>query len=230
MRIWRVLWGLARRWYLVAFVFALGLAGSAVAVQLPGVYWSRAEVTFLAPTSAIYPNTLPLRSSDLVITAGIIAKLINGNTTWIKTADPYATIVGKGVYDGWTVRLPDYGGQWTRNYPRQVLEIQVSGPSEEVVRQRRHELIDRIDAELAGLQADVVVGDRITTTVEPASPPVYYFRGSRARALAMIWVLTGATVVLLEYRNRRLRLSPHRSHRAPSARPAGPGEPSASPG
>lgn len=229
MTVWDLLSALARRWYVVIVAVGLGLAGSAAALEAPGVYWSRAEVTFLAPSSVAYPNTLPIRSADLVITAGMVARLINGNITWTETADPLATIVGQGVYDGWTVRLPDYGGQWTRQYPRQVLDIQVSGPSEEGVRQRQQELIDRIDAELAALQADVVVGDRITTTNLPESPPVYYFRGSRIRALAMIWLLTSvgviATVLLLEHRARRARAAPGRSNRAGSTR----GEPARAP-
>ena len=155
------------------------------------------------------PNTLKVRSSDLIITAGVVAKLVNGNVTWNKMADPAATIVGEGVRDGWAVRLPDYGGQWSRVYSRQVLDVQVAGPTAEAVRARQTELLSQIDAELAGIQNGVAESDRITTTVVPAVPAVYYFHGSKLRALAMIWVLSGAgalaAAVWLEHRARRGR-------------------------
>jgi len=205
--IWEALLALVRRWYIVLAALLVALIGSYGAVKAPGVYWSRAEVTFLAPASTVNPNTLKVRSSDLIITAGVVAKLVNGNLTWNKMADPAATIVGEGVRDGWSVRLPDYGGQWSRVYSRQVLDVQVAGPTAEAVRERQTELLDRIDAELAGLQKGVAQSDRITTTVVPAVPSVYYFHGSKVRALAMIWLLAGsgalATAVWLEHRARR---------------------------
>lgn len=209
MTIWEALLALVRRWYIVLAALLVALVGSYGAVKAPGVYWSRAEVTFLAPASQVNPNTLKVRSSDLIITAGVVAKLVNGNITWNKMADPAATIVGEGVRDGWSVRLPDYGGQWSRVYSRQVLDVQVAGPTEEAVRARQTELLNQIDAELAGLQTGVAESDRITTTVVPAVPAIYYFHGSKLRALAMTWVLTGAgalaVAVWLEHRGGKRR-------------------------
>jgi len=207
--IWDALQTIARRWYVVLVAVVAGLVVSYLAMGAQGVYWSRAEVTFLAPSSAINPNMLTTRSSDLIITAGAVAKRVNGNITWNKMADPAATIVGQGVLDGWSVHLPDYGGQWSTVYSRQVLDVQVSGPTVEDVRARKSEILARIDAELAVLQEGVVESDRITTTVVPATPSVYYLDGSKVRALAMIWVLCGAgalaAVVLLEDRAGRRR-------------------------
>ncbi len=62
---------------------------------------------------------------------------------------------------------------------------------------------------LAGLQTGVAESDRITTTVVPAVPSIYYFHGSKLRALAMIWLLAGggalAAAVWLEHRGGRPR-------------------------
>ena len=122
-------------------------------------------------------------------------------------ADPAATIVGQGILDGSQVKLPDHGGQWSRVYPRQVLDIQVSGPTADVVQARRAQLIERIDAELAVLQEGVAPSDLITTAVVPAAPSISYMHGSKVRALAMIWVLVGvgvlAAIQILEPRSAR---------------------------
>ena len=195
MTIWDALQALVRRWYVLVGAVLIGLLASYVAVSAEGAYWSKAEVTFLAPTSAINPNALRTTSSDLIIAAGAVAKRVNGNATWNQMADPAATIVGQGILDGSQVKLPDHGGQWSRVYPRQVLDVQVSGPNADVVRARRSQLIERIDAELARLQEGVAPSDRITTAVVPAAPSIIYLHGSKVRALAMIWILVGVGVL-----------------------------------
>lgn len=233
MSIWDVVQAFRRHWSVVVVAVAVALLVSHAAVTAPGAYWSRAEVTFLAPTSTINPNALRTTSSDLVVTAAVVARRVNGNVTWNKMADPAATIVGQGNLDGWSVHVPDHGGQWSRVYPRQVLDVQVSGPTAEAVRQRQAALLARIDAELADLQEGVVDAERITTKVVPATPPVHHVTGSRIRALAMTWVLCGAgalaAVLLLEpydarwgwpVRVRRPRRRPVRPRRAGRAEPA----------
>lgn len=207
MTIWDILSSVMRRWYIILASIAVGLAASHAVIGAAGVYWSRAEVTFLAPASDVNPNALTTRSSDLIVTAGVVAKLVNGNITWNKLADPSATLVGEGVYDGWAVRLPDYGGQWSSVYSRAVLDVQVTGPDAETVRERQSALLVQIDQHLDELQEGVAPTDRITTTVVPAEPTVYYVSGRTTRALAMVWMLCGAaalaTASLLETSKRR---------------------------
>ncbi|MDQ0371967.1 hypothetical protein [Cellulomonas humilata] len=207
MTIWDALLALVHRWYVLLGAVLIGLLASYVAVSAEGAYWSKAEVTFLAPTSAINPNALRTTSSDLIIAAGAVAKRVNGNATWNQMADPAATIVGQGIVDGSQVKLPDHGGQWSRVYPRQVLDVQVSGPTAEVVRTRRAQLLESIDTELAGLQQGVAPSDRITTAVVPAAPSIIYIHGSKVRALVMIWVLVGvgvlAAIQILEPHSRQ---------------------------
>ncbi|NTW42500.1 MAG: hypothetical protein HGA44_21935 [Cellulomonadaceae bacterium] len=206
MTIWDLLRASVKRWYVILVAVAVGLVASLAALDVPGVYWSRAEVTFLAPTSAINPNALKTTSTDLIVAAGAVARRVNGNITWNQMSDPAATIVGQGELDGWVVRLPDYGGQWSTVYSRQVLDVEVSGATPELVRERQRAVLSRIDEELDGLQAGVRASDLITTTVVPAEPSVYYIRGSAVRALAMIWILCAggafAAVHMLELRAR----------------------------
>ncbi|WP_426594499.1 hypothetical protein ACPPVS_03015 [Cellulomonas sp. McL0617] len=209
MTIWDTTQALLRHWYVLIGAVMIGLLASYSAMHEPGVYWSRAEVTFLAPTSAVNPNALTVTSSDLIIAAGAVAKRVNGNVVWNQMADPAATIVGQGILDGSTVQLPNYGGQWSKVYSRQVLDVQVSGPTPEDVRARQRTLIDRINTELAGLQKGTRASDLITTTVVPADPSIFFFGGSPMRAVAMIWVLCGvgvfAAVQILEPRALRQR-------------------------
>ena len=117
MTIWDALPAILRRWYVLLGAVLIGLLASYVAVSADGAYWSHAEVTFLAPTSAINPNALRSTSSDLIIAAGVVAKRVNGNQTWNQMADPAATIVGQGILDGSQVKLPDHGGQWSTRVP-----------------------------------------------------------------------------------------------------------------
>jgi hypothetical protein len=236
MTIWDALWSVTRKWYVALLAVVAGLVASYVAMGDTGVYWSRAEVTFLAPTSEINPNALRTTSSDLVVTAAVVARRVNGNLVWNKMADPAATIVGEGVRHGWAVRLPDYGGQWSRVYPRQVLDVQVAGPSVLEVTEQQQRLIERIDAELAEMQAGVSASDRVTTAVVPAVPNVYHYTGDKKRALMMIWILAAgawlAATVLTEPLSERRPwrgavdtvTSPRHSRRATVGRRAATGQ------
>lgn len=209
MTIWEVFRALLRRWYILLTATAVAGMLSYSVMGAKGVYWSRVEVTFLAPTSEVNPNVLRTTSSDLVVTAAVVAKLVNGNATWNKMADPATTIVGEGVASGWAVRLPDYGGQWSTVYSRQVLDVQVSGPTAEAVLEQNQALIVRIEEELSALQRGVPQRDRITTMIVPEEPGIRYLVGRPTRALVMVWLLCGAAALvatgLVELRARRYR-------------------------
>ncbi|HMO10732.1 MAG TPA: hypothetical protein PKB06_04340 [Actinotalea sp.] len=123
MSIWDILQALVHRWYVVVAIGVVAAGVAYAAVSAGGVYWSRVEVTFIAPSSTVNPNSLAVTSSDLVITAGVVAKRINGNADRPVMADAATTLVGEGMLDGWAVRLPDYGGQWSTVYSRQVLDV-----------------------------------------------------------------------------------------------------------
>lgn len=214
MTLWDLIRSLIRRWpvLLVGAVLTGGLGY--LSVQDDGVYWTRTEVVFLAPSSRLYPNSLKTTSEDLIITAGIVAKEITGPERITKYASTEANLVGIGVRDGWSVRLPDTGGQWAPNFASQTLLVEAVGSSSAEVEAKQSELVRRIGESLATMQREAGVDpvNSITVTTAPESTVTYHVGGSRIRALGMTSLLgAGATVsvaVLLERLARRKVESP----------------------
>lgn len=208
---WELILTMIRRWPVVLAGALLTGALAFVMLADHHVFWARTEVVFLAPTSRLYPNSLSAPSEDLIITAGVVAKRITGPEATVKYASPDANLVGIGVTDGWSVRLPDTGGQWAPNFAQQVLSVEVVAPDRESVVARQRELIDRIARELDALQREAGVDpvNDITVTVTPEASAVYQVGGSKIRTLGMVGILGGsatlAVIVLLEYRARTRR-------------------------
>lgn len=209
MTLWDLIRAAVRRWPVL-------LAGAAVSLGLvwtttldDGVYWSRTQVVFLAPTSKAYPNALRTTSEDLIITAGLVAKAVSGPAKVTKYASPDATLIGEGTRDGWSIRLPDTGGQWAPNFAQQVLYVEIAAPTAEEVGARQDEIIGQIEDELARLQSDAGVApvNEITVTTAPESTVVHHVQGSRIRAAGMTALLgasaTFALIAALETRARR---------------------------
>ncbi|WP_186806159.1 hypothetical protein [Microbacterium aerolatum] len=187
-------------------------AGSGLAaVSADGVHFTRTELVFLAPTSALYPNALRTQSEDIIITAGLVAKQVTGPEKITKFASPDVTLVGLGVRDGWSLRLPDTGGQWATNFATQRLFLDIVGPSEERVREQQSALIEEVDQELEALQRERGVDpvNDITMITAPQSTTIYSVGVNKARALGMTAVLgigaTIAAVIFREYLRRRRR-------------------------
>ncbi len=211
MTIWDILAASRRHW----IVAALGVLLTALALMLVSnqhtVYYSRTSAYFLAPASAVNPNVLSTTSLDLVDTAGVIARRLNGTGAPPKLASTDATIVGRGIYDGTSISLIDNGGQWTSYFNVQALDIQVSGPSAQIVRKHQADAFDLISNELATLQDEqgVQAVDRIAVQLTPSSPTVVAMSGDRRRAQAMT-VVAGASATLLAlacFERRRIRRS-----------------------
>jgi hypothetical protein len=224
MTLWDLIRAAVRRWPVL-------LAGAAVTLGLvwtttldDGVYWSRTQVVFLAPTSKAYPNALRTTSEDLIITAGVVAKAVSGPAAVTKYASPDATLIGEGTRDGWSIRLPDTGGQWAPNFAQQVLYVEVAAPTAEEVAARQDEIIGQIEHELDRLQSDAGVGpvNAITVTTAPESTVVHHVQGSRIRAAGMTALLgasaTFALIAALETRTRRR--AREAAAGAPAAEPA----------
>lgn len=198
MTVWDVVFSAARRWYVyLAGLVCIALALLAIHAR-PTVYFSRATVFFVAPASRENPNALRLRLDSLVMTAGVVAKRINGTHVPPKLTSKDATIVDRGIYDGTQVRLPDDGGQWSANYNSQVLDVQVAAPSPDLVRERQGQLVAEIQQTLDELQDEqrVLPPDRITIELAPSDPPIDVMRGENRRAQVMT-VGTGGLLTLL---------------------------------
>jgi hypothetical protein len=223
MTLWDLLRSMIRLWPVVIVGALLTVAAAYFAAQDRSVYWTRTEVVFLAPSSTMYPNALETRSEDLVVTAGAVAKVVSGPAKHLKFTSPDAGVIGESIRQGWSVRLPDTGGQWAPNFVDQLLIVEVVGPDPTWVTTQKDELVDRIRTTLAAMQKaqGVAPVNTITTTAAPAETVVYPVTGSRMRAFVMTGVLgAGATLwlaLVLSYRRaRRLSARP-----APPV-PAGP--------
>ena len=209
MTLWDLITATARRWPILLAGAVLTAVIAYVAVSDDGVYYTRTELVLLAPSSTDYPNTLKTKSGSLVVTAGLLAKRMMGPGEPAKYASPDVTLFGEGARDGWSLRLPDTGGQWASNFGEQVLFLEIVAPDRETVEQQQETLIRRAQTELEAMQREFGVEPVNDITVRPApqTAAIYHVGGSRLRVLGMSAAIgvscTLAVIVLLEYRQRR---------------------------
>jgi hypothetical protein len=183
-------------------------------VQRPGVYFSDAQVRFVAPTNASQANTLQISNASLIATAGAVGQMVDDRDT-PRPSSPDATISGMGVRDGWAVTLPNSGGQWADNYADPFLDVQVVGPTPQKVQATMARIVAKIEVALVKIQNDgnAPAAGRITAKVLPlAAIPVYYQHGSRMRAAAGAFgVLVGIAALglaLIARQSRKKRIKP----------------------
>jgi hypothetical protein len=204
---WELVRALVRYWPIV-LVGALCTVGvGTAAISRDGVYFTRTSIAFLAPSNVGYSNAIRTVRDDVIETAGIVAKRVTGPGKVSKFAAPEVTLVGLGVRDGWSLRLPDTGGQWATNFATQALTLDVVGPTREQVEAQRAEVIQRVRGELEQLQRDAGVPpkNRITTMAVEATV-IHYAGGNRPRTLGMTALLgTAATFAVVFAVDRRRR-------------------------
>lgn len=209
---WSVLGSLARLWFVgVYWLLALVVLLLWLAAR-PGLYEAQADVHFLAPESIDNPNALQNTTAGLIATAGLVEREVANTISGPATAAS-VTLSGRGVRSGTSIRLPNSGGQWGRDFRHPWLDVQAVGPSEEETLGRLNQRIEDIEVTLERIQvtAGVPVERRITTTLSPERTTVAYQSGSRQRALAavaMIGLGLGCMMVTLLDRyilRRRLR-------------------------
>lgn len=207
-----IIWDLTRvllRYWAVVLVCGLCTAGAGLmAISNDGVYFTRTELAFLAPTSTTYPNALRTQSEDIIDTAGVVAKRVMGPGKVTKFAAPEVTLVGLGVRDGWSIRLPDTGGQWASNYATQMLVLDVVAPTKEGVQARQSELVRQVQKELLTLQEEAKVApvNRISVLPAPESTVIFQVSGRRPQTLAMTAFLgLGLTITIVLAAERRRR-------------------------
>ncbi|MET0447770.1 MAG: hypothetical protein ABWX74_12465 [Aeromicrobium sp.] len=185
-----------RRWYVVALGVVLLAGALHVVASRPGVYWAQVDVVILAPKSTRFPNVIEQTSQSIIAMAGLVERDVNKGVEEPATASASASLAGMGVRDGYLVRLPNSGGQWANNFDRPVVDVQVVGPDETVVRARLVALVDDVERALAARQtADgVAPKNRITASSTPAAAPVFYMDGNPKKALLVTLLLGGGLI------------------------------------
>lgn len=152
----------------------------------PGVYYADVKVVFLVPSSAANPNPLLSGTGGLTGVAGVIGKMVDPGAPSARVVSPLVTLADQGIRKGYSVTLPNDGGQFALNFDQPLLDVQVVGPTPTYVATTMQTLVNRIAADLSSLQsaAQVEPVNRITLSASPSSTEIFYLTGSRVRALA----------------------------------------------
>jgi len=187
-----------RRWPVVLVGLIVTVVLGLLTLRMPGVYWASTKVVFLVPASEQQPNQLAPDNSAAIAFAGVIEVEINGGLPLRRATSPDVTLVDEGIFDGWSVLMPDTGGQWAHNFAESSLIVQATGPSAEVVQNRMNDLIGRITALVRSYEdtAHVSAAERIDFTMAPTAVSVQYSNGHQSHALAVI-ILLGFVVSLV---------------------------------
>ncbi len=206
MTVWDLLDSLRRRWYVAIPGILMTAALALVVLKVPGVYHEQVDVIFLAPAPGEHVNQLQAGSESLIDVAALVERVVDGSNGGAAPASDQVSLVGEGVRDGYSIRLPNDGGQWATNFSRPVLSVQATGSSPEEVSATINRAVARINDELAARQAayHVSSGKLITTKLSPPTSDIRFDKGSRSRALAATMLLgcglTLGSVVMVDRR------------------------------
>lgn len=182
-------WGVGTRTIQVWVVAIVGVLVTCAAAlhfaQTAPVYWSRSQVVFIAPKSTVNPNGLQITPSGLIAAAGVVARVVDPRGGETRTASDDVTLAGEGVRHGFSVVLPNSGGQWANNYSQGALDVQAVGSSAEETQATVDHVLSEIQASLAHIQdtSRVAQINRIRIQLSPPVAPIYRQTGSRSRAL-----------------------------------------------
>lgn len=224
MTVWDVIHAVRRQWALALVGILVTVAGVYAATTASGVYYQQVFVVFLPPDLGRETNALRYPGGSLVATAGLVGRQVSARPQGPVPVSTTVTIVDLGIRDGALARLPNTEAysQWSTNFNRPMLDVQIVGDSPERVRARMTLTLSEIRRTLR--EGELAAGARedrlIRTVLNPPTPPVFYQRGSSSRAgvasaaLGMGLTLTLA-VVADRWRSRRDRA------RTANGRPAG---------
>lgn len=161
------------------------------------MYYSKASVLFLAPISARYPNQFISGGESLIATAGVVRDLVTTGAQNVAVVSDGVTLPALGITHGFSVVLPNSGGQWATNFDKPQLDVQAVGSTPEEVLATMADVVARIEGALGTLQdeAGTVAVNRITTRTDPPDVPVFYVHGDRKRALAAAALMGSALTV-----------------------------------
>jgi hypothetical protein len=194
--------------------------------SLPGVYGQTVTVVFRWPQlPSSTENALQYGTDSLIKTAGVVATVVGDSKNGAAVTSDTATLIGQGVRHGYSVRLPNYGGQWAYDFRTPVVTVETVGSTPAEVRATMTVVLKRVNDELLLLQRQEGVSSSImvTTKLSPPSPILTYSMGSRSRAVVITLVLGGGlTTAAVQYLGRRRR---RREDEAIAALLASPGTP-----
>lgn len=207
MTVFEVLASARRAWAVLLAGLLLTTAAAVFVARTTGVYWAQVDVVFLGAVSEDRPNPLSYTSKQLVDVASVVQRDVTGAADQTQVVSPGVNLIDTGVKDGWWVRLPNYGGQFTIRYDRPALDVQVAAPTAEAASVRMARLLAQINDDLDRRQdgAGVTVEHRVTTSVSP--PPeveIHYSQGPAKQGLLMtVLVGLGLSLAAADWWDRR---------------------------
>ncbi|MFJ4169516.1 hypothetical protein ACIPY3_08410 [Paenarthrobacter sp. NPDC089714] len=170
---------LLRRWYVVAIGLVLGLAALGAIRSSEPVFWTEADVTFLAPEREPAYWISGGSAMTLVEFADMVKRRVNQDSAAVDLVLTSGTLYGAGVQQGYSVTLPNNGGQWNKTFSQPVLKVQVVDSSAEKVNQVLANVLDRINDATVALQSEAKVkGDLISTQTTPSKSEVVFGGGT----------------------------------------------------
>src|SRR3954465_12842622 len=116
MTAWLLLAAVRRQWRVALLGLLLTFLALGWAITVRGVYYSQVYVVLLAPVSAEQPNAYQSIGRSLVGAAGIVVPQVDPDALDPAPVSPDITIVDRGITQGYRVRIPTLGGQWTFNF------------------------------------------------------------------------------------------------------------------
>jgi hypothetical protein len=192
---------LLRRWYVLVVLGVLVVLAVGLIPKTRGVYTAQTNIVFLPPSNS---NRLQDQTASSVQFAAIVERQFNGNRGNSPIALQSATLYGEGVRQGYTVTLHNDGGQWTNNFDKPDLSVEVVGSSPGQVASVVRSVTARVEklAETIQIDENVAAAERIGTIQSPAVPQVTYIAASTTRAavasLALGFIASLLLTVLLD--------------------------------
>jgi hypothetical protein len=191
---------LGRRWYIVAIGLAIGLASLGAVRTSEPVYWTKAEVTFVAPDREPAYWIPGDDYASLVDFAAMVERRVNYDSASVDLTLSTGTLYGAGVRHGYSVTLLNSGGQWAKSFRWPVLSVQVVDSSAQKVKDVLGDVVKGINAASTELQQEAGVQQAlITTLTSPSSPEIVFGGGTQTNRVkgAVFWMGIAATLSIL---------------------------------
>lgn len=142
------------------------------------MYSARASVVFLAPGKVLIAQTDDTVAPYLVNFAAMVRlALPPEDQGTIDKASFGGSLVGAGVVRGYTVILPNAGGQWSSYYKDPILSVEAVDTNPQNAEAQARALIDQIDAASSELQVRLGIASDARVTTSAASTEVEVLDG-----------------------------------------------------
>jgi len=203
---------LRRRWLLLVLLLAVEVVTvGALGANASPRYWVRSEVVFVGPGKIAVGVREDSQTAGLVNFAGSVAAAIgdDGDDPGLNSAS--APLYGIGVDRGYSVQLPNAGGQWVKSYTKPVLSVEVVDASASEVAVTEQLIDNRIvrAARLLQDRLDIPAKERIGVDVMSGRGPIVYVgrtRGGMVRGYAALTiVIVGVAVAVTAAADSHLR-------------------------